>query len=202
MVRRVVVSLSLRRTALRAIAVLSWRPSRCGVDSVASLPGLNGVCQCQGNHRTPVACDSSVLVSSCARYPAVWPTVFFGVYDLAPTIGPVQPHAMLIGYIFAFRWVLNDQRRRCPECLRRCGNLVHIGHPPYVLLAWYGTEFICPEGHGLLQVPHLPKASFSPQRWLRLDASCAARFPETSSVGGTAAACGKGCFRQPFPITT
>ena len=97
--------------------------------SLLQLPGLNGVCQCQGNHRTPVACDSSVLVSSCARYPAVWPMVFFGIYDLAPTIGPVQPHAMLIGYILAFRWVLNDQRRRCPECLRRCGNPVHIGHP-------------------------------------------------------------------------
>ncbi len=111
-----------------------------------------------------------------AKLTLITPAVFFGVFDLAPLIGAVQPHATLIGYVFAFRWALNDQRRRCPECLRLCGNPVRIGHPSYVLLDWYGTEFICPEGHGLLHVPQLSKASFSPQRWLRLDASLRSLF--------------------------
>ena len=111
-----------------------------------------------------------------AKVALVAPTVFFGIYDLAPIIGAMQPHAMLIGYIFAFRWVLIDQRRRCPECLRRCGNPVSIGNPSYVLLDWYGTEFICPEGHGILHVPQLSTSSFSPQRWLRLDAAVRSLF--------------------------
>ena len=111
-----------------------------------------------------------------AKTALITPALFFGVFDLAPLIGAVQPHATLIGYIFAFRWALNDQRRRCPECLCLCGNPVRIGHPSYVLLDWYGTELMCPEGHGLLQVPELPRASLSSHRWLRLDASWRSLF--------------------------
>lgn len=94
-----------------------------------------------------------------AKVGLVTPMVFFGIYDLAPIIGAVQPHATLIGYVFAFRWVLNDHGKRCPECLRSCGNPVHIGNASYVLLDWYGTEFICPEGHGVLHIPHSQKTS-------------------------------------------
>lgn len=106
----------------------------------------------------------------------VVPAVFYGVLDLAPLLGPLQGQAALVGYILAFRWALNDQRRRCPECLRLCGNPVRMGHPSYVLLDWYGTEFLCPEGHGLLHVPEHPQTSFLRDRWLRLDDSCRSLF--------------------------
>ena len=111
-----------------------------------------------------------------AKTALITPAVFFGVFDLAPLIGAVQPHATLIGYIFAFRWALNDQRKRCPECLSLCGNPVRIGNPSYVLLDWYGIELMCPEGHGFLHVPELRKASFSSHQWLRLDASWRSLF--------------------------
>lgn len=131
----------------------------------------------------PVAAGVSVTAQRlrgwlllAAKIALITPAVFFGIFDLAPLIGAVQPHATLIGYILAYRWALNDQRRRCPDCLRLCGNPVPIGHPSYVLLHWYGTELICPQGHGLLQVPQLPKASFSSHRWLRLDASWRSLF--------------------------
>lgn len=131
----------------------------------------------------PVAASLSVSAQSlrgwllfAAKVALVVPTVFFGIYDLAPIIGAMRPHATLIGYIVAFRWVLIDQRMRCPECLRRCGNPVSVGHPSYVLLDWYGTEFICPEGHGFLHVPQLPTSSFSLQRWLQLDSAVRSLF--------------------------
>ncbi len=98
-------------------------------------------------------------------------TAFFGAYDLAPLIGPVQPHATMVGYVLAVRWALNDQRRRCPECLRLCGAPVRLGQPSNVLLDWYGTELMCPEGHGLLQAPALAGASYAKHRWQPLDAA-------------------------------
>ncbi len=60
--------------------------------------------------------------------------------------------AMVAAYVIAFRWVLSDQRRRCPECLRRLECPTRIGQPSHTLLEWYGTEFVCANGHGLLHV--------------------------------------------------
>ena len=90
--------------------------------------------------------------------------VFFGALELGPI-------AALIGYVAGFRWVLRDQRRRCPVCLHLLTNPVRMGEASHMLLGWYGTELICVKGHGLLHVPEIPTSSYSGQRWLRLDPS-------------------------------
>jgi len=40
---------------------------------------------------------------------------------------------------------------------------------------WYGTEFLCLKGHGLLHVPEIP-TTYNTQRWMDLDASWGSLF--------------------------
>src|ERR1035438_837978 len=59
--------------------------------------------------------------------------------------------AFLGGFGLAAIWVFDDQRRRCPECLRRLARPVTMG-------SWGSmfepvtTEFVCDEGHGALSL--------------------------------------------------
>ena len=82
---------------------------------------------------------------------------------------------MIVGSVVGFRWVLVDQRRRCPVCLRLLTHATPIGEPSRTLLELYGTEQICTRGHGLLHVPEI-RSSYSEQRWLRLDSSWSGLF--------------------------
>ncbi len=106
--------------------------------------------------------------------------VFSGVLNLAAlvglkvTSGPI--HCILIGNIAALRWALVDQRRRCPECLRLLAHPAHIGVPSQTFLEWYGTEFVCGKGHGLMHVPEIPTVSFRTQSWTHLDRSWSELF--------------------------
>lgn len=98
--------------------------------------------------------------------------VFFGILDLAwITSTPIQPHGWLVGYVFALRWALKDQRKRCPVCLRLLTNPIQIGRISQIFLEWYGTELMCARGHGLLHVTEIPTSCYSTQRWLYLDDS-------------------------------
>jgi hypothetical protein len=111
------------------------------------------------------------------KFALVIPIVFFGIFALARILGtgPLQEHATFISYVLAFRWILTDQRRRCPECLRLVANPIRIGQPSQTFLDWYGTEFICLKGHGTLQVPEIT-SSYTIQRWRYLDPSWSAFF--------------------------
>jgi len=80
--------------------------------------------------------------------------------------------------LFGMRWILRDQRRRCPVCLGRVRHPAKVGHPSRTFLAWNGTEMICAGGHGLLHVPEMPTSWFSTQRWLYLDTSWDVLFAE------------------------
>jgi len=100
-----------------------------------------------------------------------------GSLDLASISQPgFQPHGLLIGLILCTRWALADQRQRCPDCLRLLSTPTRIGGASHVFLAWYGTEFICLQGHGLLYVPEIPTSSYSTQRWQSLDDSWSTLF--------------------------
>jgi len=101
------------------------------------------------------------------------PIVFCGTLALAPglALGGVRPQGMLIGYFFAFRWALIDQRRRCPVCLRPLTNPVRMGRASHTMLEWCGTELMCSRGHGLMYVSDTPTSSYSSQTWLPLDSS-------------------------------
>ncbi len=111
------------------------------------------------------------------KFALILPIVSCGTLDLAPILSAtgLQPQAILVGYVLAFRWVLVDQRRRCPVCLRLLTNPARIGQASQTFLEWYGTEFLCVKGHGLLHVPEIP-TTYSTQRWLDLDPSWGSLF--------------------------
>lgn len=111
-----------------------------------------------------------------AKIALVLPITFLGSIDLFSLIANgLQAHGMLVGTVVGLRWVLIDQRRRCPVCLRVLSNPTSIGEPSRTLLEWYGTELVCGRGHGLLHVPEI-RNSYSQQRWLHLDSSWSSLF--------------------------
>lgn len=90
---------------------------------------------------------------------------------------PPAPWIILFGWIAGFRWLLADQRRRCPVCLHLLSKPVEIGSPMQTILGWYGTELICTRGHGLLYVPGAPTSWCSTQRWQYLDPTWSSLLP-------------------------
>lgn len=114
----------------------------------------------------------------------VLPVVCFASLDVARPFASMQATTSeyiqlcvaFAGTLAALRWVLRDQRRRCPVCLQFLQNPVHVGQPSRSFLAWNGTELICVVGHGFLHVPELPTSWFSTQRWLYLDPSWKSLF--------------------------
>lgn len=94
---------------------------------------------------------------------------------------PIVPLAIGAAWILTFRWVLIDQRRRCPVCLRLLTDPVRIGSPSRTFLEWYGAESTCPRGHGLMHVQEIPASDTGTELWLYLDDSWSSLFAE--SVG-------------------
>jgi hypothetical protein len=76
--------------------------------------------------------------------------------------------AFLGGFGLAAIWVFDDQRRRCPVCLRLLARPVTMG-------SWSSmfepvtTEFLCDEGHGALSLAESEIGEGD--RWVSLDAS-------------------------------
>ena len=68
-------------------------------------------------------------------------------------------------------WVIADQRKRCPVCLRRVTHPARVGLAARTFLAWNGTELMCTGGHTLLEIPSLPTSWFDTPRWVYLDES-------------------------------
>src|SRR5262249_932432 len=128
--------------------------------------------------RTPWTKRSRRWIFLGIKLALILPIVFCGTLDLAPLISSsgIQPHAMLVGYVLAFRWALIDQRERCPVCLRLLTSPTRIGRPSQTFLEWYGTELMCDKGHGLLHVTEIPTSCYSAQRWLYLDPSWRSLF--------------------------
>jgi hypothetical protein len=111
-----------------------------------------------------------------AKIALIVPMILFGSLDLGSLIAVVMlPQGLIVGAVIGFRWVLTDQRRRCPVCLRILSHPTTIGEPSRTLLEWYGTELVCAKGHGLLHVPEI-RNSYSEQRWLHLDSSWSSLF--------------------------
>jgi hypothetical protein len=110
----------------------------------------------------------------------------YGFYSVGSTTAQyIQLALSFFGFLFGFRWILQDQRKRCPVCLRVLTHPARVGQASRNFLAWNGTELICAGGHGLLHIPELPTSWFSTQRWLYLDASWGSLFSEAyiSSAG-------------------
>ncbi len=117
-----------------------------------------------------------LLLAGAATY-----TLSLSIAYTAMSIGspPAEYFQMLSGFcglLFAMRWAIRDQRRRCPTCLRLLSQPAHVGHPSRSFLAWHGTEMVCSVGHGLLYIPEHPTSWCSTQRWQALDPSWASFF--------------------------
>jgi hypothetical protein len=108
-----------------------------------------------------------------------WSTVVgFGPgLDLSDGAG-IQALTSFVPLLFGFRWVIEDQRRRCPVCLRTLSNPARVGQASCNFLGWSGTELMCASGHGLLHIPELPTSWFGTQRWLCLDSSWLCLFAD------------------------
>jgi hypothetical protein len=109
-----------------------------------------------------------------AKIALVQPVLLCGLVVLL-SIGPAVPFAPQLGifswWILTLRWVLVDQRQRCPVCLRLLSNPVRIGSPSGTFLEWYGAESMCSSGHGFLQAPEISASYAGRQQWLRMVAS-------------------------------
>jgi hypothetical protein len=130
-----------------------------------------------------------------SRHSMSWPSVLRRGIFLTLKIALLQPimlcgffGQMLLGrlggftgllwdaaFILALRWVITDQQRRCPVCLRLLTNPVIIGTPSRTFLEWYGTESTCSRGHGLLHTSEI-SSSYSRPQWLGLDDSWSGLF--------------------------
>lgn len=77
----------------------------------------------------------------------------------------------LILGLLGFWWVMDDQRKRCPVCLRRVTHPARVGIASRTFLAWNGTELMCEGGHTLLYIPAAPTSWFYAPRWVYLDSS-------------------------------
>jgi len=126
----------------------------------------------------------------CGKIALLLPIVYLGSLDLAYTRSTLDTlsseYIQLVSAfsicLFGLRWVLRDQRQRCPVCLGKLTHPARVGQPSRNFLAWNGTELICVGGHGLLHVPEIPTSWFSTQRWMYLDPSWEILFPESGLV--------------------
>jgi hypothetical protein len=119
------------------------------------------------------------------------PIVYFVSVDLAYlepgrrdalSAQSIQLAASFALCLFGLRWMLRDQRQRCPVCLGKLTHPARVGQASRTFLDWNGTELICVGGHGLLHIPELPTSWFSTQRWLYLDPSWEVLFLEEELV--------------------
>jgi hypothetical protein len=114
-----------------------------------------------------------------AKFALLLPVVYFVALDLAfgctsvnrENAVYIQLMATFAMSLFGLRWVLKDQRQRCPVCMHCVAHPAQVGQASRTFLDWNGTEMMCMGGHTLLHVPSLPTSWFSSQRWLYLDTS-------------------------------
>jgi hypothetical protein len=99
----------------------------------------------------------------------------FGGFLVAAAV-PIANLAFTASWILALRWVLIDQRRRCPVCLRLLTDPIRIGSASQTFLEWYGAESTCSRGHGLLQTEEIPASYSAKPEWLTLDDSWSGLF--------------------------
>jgi hypothetical protein len=132
-----------------------------------------------GDMRTMGATGLRRALFLAAKILLVLPIVAFGALDLGSVGGSVTPlylDVALFGSFLATRWIIADQRGRCPVCLRLLAHPVRIGESSRILLEWHGTELMCDRGHGLLYVPEWPAIWSGRNRWLDLGSSWSGLF--------------------------
>jgi hypothetical protein len=147
-----------------------------------ALPAITSVSMGEYNfnaHRLPWAKRLRRWGFLAAKMALLLPIVYFSSLDLAywhsTSRSTLAEYAQLLASfsicLFGLRWMLLDQRKRCPVCLRCVTHPARVGQASRTFLSWNGTEMMCMGGHTLLHVPELPTSWFDTQRWLYLDTS-------------------------------
>lgn len=83
-------------------------------------------------------------------------------------LGGIAAFGLWAACILGLRWIVTDQQRRCPVCLRLLTGPVRIGTPSRMFLEWYGAESTCSRGHGLLHTSETPASYSARPQWLSL----------------------------------
>jgi hypothetical protein len=147
--------------------------------SLGELPGQGKVIAWTESVRRLVFLAAKVLLILLVLYCGSLILACNGV-TFVPSI--LQIMGLLWGCTFALRWALNDQRHRCPVCLRLLAQPVWVGDRSRYFLEWNCIELVCPRAHGLMYVPERPASWFSTQRWLCLDSSWRGLPPAYSTL--------------------
>jgi hypothetical protein len=85
---------------------------------------------------------------------------FLPAFDL----GQILSAAILS--ITGLRWAFHDQEARCKHCLLALKSPERIGRPSHNLLEWNGTEQVCRDGHGRLNLPEMETSWCRSGQWL------------------------------------
>ncbi len=78
---------------------------------------------------------------------------------------PLQFLITFASCLYGLRWVLEDQRRRCPVCLHYLGALQTHGGRVRIFLGKSRSEKFCVNGHGSLIVPDFQTSWLAPHLW-------------------------------------
>ena len=153
--------------------------------SVLVLPAIR-LAMGPGANRCPIPWPGRLLrgIFLAAKIALVQPIMLLGFFVVVWTtpVVPVGPQFGVFGlWTLTFRWIILDQRQRCPVCLRLLTEPVRIGSASQTFLEWYGAESMCSRGHGLLHISETPGYSGRPH-WLRLGDSWSGLFSEAAGV--------------------
>jgi len=143
------------------------------------LPGTFAVWRTPAN-RHPTSWQSKLRrgIFLAVKIALVQPIMLCGLmfWIVIAPVAIFAPLGMCATLIAALRWVITDQQRRCPVCLRLLTKPVRIGTPSKTFLDWYGAESTCSRGHGLLHVSEISGSYSKKAQWLRLGDSWSGVF--------------------------
>jgi hypothetical protein len=83
--------------------------------------------------------------------------------------GPALLWFYTVGCSIVLFGAIADQQARCRVCLQCLAYPIRIGCPGCLFLDWSGTELLCPDGHGVLYVPHHVSCWDEAERWVALE---------------------------------
>jgi hypothetical protein len=108
-----------------------------------------------------------------AKLIAVQPVMLCGLFMCIMTAStlPFAPFGVIAVWYVILRWVMHDQQRRCPTCLRLLDPPVRIGTRSSIFLECHVAESACPEAHGLLHLPESETSYPATAKWLTLNPS-------------------------------
>jgi hypothetical protein len=83
----------------------------------------------------------------------------------ANTADVLQVSSFALFALLGLRWSFADQERRCKRCLRLLAAPARVGRPSHNLLEWNGTQMLCRDGHGRLNVPEMETSWRQSSEW-------------------------------------